>query len=200
LLFREKQALAVRNHVVIAGKDFSFNTDDGCTARHPFQAGYSANVYVVTLPFTTTMFRYEVDRLASASGCIFTKTRPAGEEVVYSYRAVNPPYMVELAMTTQGGLKTYTHQSGVHSFIIRFAPPLIWRADEHQEPGAYSMSLGNFSDLVCGQLQRRSEGKRLLLTWRHTSPHWAQSHAFQSVITVEGDGSYQLAVSPLRID
>ncbi len=198
VFFREQQALAVRNRVMIAGEDFSFNTDDGGTARYRFKSAYSANVYVVTLPFTTTRFRYESDQLVSASGRIFTKTRAAEEEVVYTSHAGDSPDVVQLAITTQGGLKTYTHQSDVHSFTIRFTPPLVWGADEHPEPVTYSMSLDRFPNLVHGQLQRQREGQRLVLEWRHTSPQWAQAYAFQSVSTLEEGGSYQLVVSPLR--
>ena len=60
------------------------------------------------------------------------------------------------------------------------------------------MSLDRFPDLVQGQVQSQREGQRLVWEWRHTSPQWAQAYAFQSVITLEEGGSYQLAVSPLR--
>ena len=198
VFFREQQALAVRNRVVIAGEDFSFNTDDASTARYRFKAAYSANVYVVTLPFTTTRFRSEDDHLTSTAGHLFTTTRSAEEEVVSTSHAGGSSDVVQLALTTQGGLKTYTHQSDVHRFTIRFTPPLVWGADEHPEPVTYSMSLDRFPDLVQGQVQSHREGPRLVLEWRHTSPQWAQASAFQSVITFEEGGSYQLAVSPLR--
>ena len=84
VFFREQQALAVRNRVVIAGEDFSFNTDDASTARYRFKAAYSANVYLVTLPFTTSRFRSENDHLTSTAGHLFTTTRRAEEEVVYT--------------------------------------------------------------------------------------------------------------------
>jgi hypothetical protein len=198
VFFREQQALAVRNRVVIAGEDFSFNTDDGSTARYRFKAAYSANVYVVTLPFTTTRFRSEDEHLTSTAGHLFTTTRSAEEEVVSTSPAGGSPEVVQLAITTQGGLKTYTHQMDGHRFTIRFTPPLVWGANEHPEPVTYRMSLDRFPDLVHGQVQRQREGQRLVLAWRHTSPQWAQAYAFQSVITLEEDGGYQLAVSPLR--
>jgi hypothetical protein len=198
VFFRAQQALAVRNRVIIAGEDFSFNTDDASTARYRFKAAYSANVYVVTLPFTTSRFRSENDHLTSTAGHLFTKTRRAEEEVVYTSHAGGSSDVVQLAITTQGGLKTYTHQSDVHSFTIRFTPPLVWGADEHPEPVTYSLSLDRFPDLVHGQVQSHWEGLRLVLEWRHTSPQWAQAYAFQSVITFEEGEGYQLAVSPLR--
>ena len=198
VFFREQAALAVRNRVVIAGEDFSFNTMEGVTGTYRFMAAYSTNVYTVVLPFTTTRFRYAHDQLASASGTIFAQTHATEEEIIYTSRAVGSPDVVQLVMTPQGGLKTYAHQSGAHSFNIRFAPPLVWRTDEHPEPVTYSMSLGSFPDLVRGQVQSQREGQRLGLTWRHASPLWAQAYAFQSVITLEEDGSYQLAVSSLR--
>ena len=198
VFFREQQALAVRNRVVIAGEDFSFTTDDRSTTQYRFKAGYSANVYVVTLPFTTTRFRSEAEHLTSTGGHLFTKMRSAEEEVVSTSPAGGSPEVVQLALTTQGGLKTYTHQSDGHRFTIRFTPPLVWGAVEQPEPVTYSMSLDRFPDLVQGQVQSHREGQRLVLEWRHTSPQWAQAYAFQSVITFEEDGGYQLVVSPLR--
>ena len=65
-------------------------------------------VDVSGLPFTTTRFRYESDQLVSASGRIFTKTRAAEEEVMYTSHAGGSPEVVQLALTPQGGLKTYT--------------------------------------------------------------------------------------------
>ena len=77
--------------------------------------------------------------------------------------------MVQLGMTSQGGLQTYTHQAGPYRFTIRFTPPLVWEPAASPEPVTYSMSLDQFADLVRGQVQPQREGQHLRLTWRHAS-------------------------------
>jgi len=138
VFFREQHAVAVQNRVVIAGEDFSYNTDEGITERHTAKAVYSTNVYTVVLPFLTTWVRYAQDPHASASGPLFVPTRTTAEEVVYTRRAEGAPDVVQLVMTPQGGLQTYTHESGPYRLTIRFTPPLVWEPAASPEPVTYS--------------------------------------------------------------
>ena len=196
VFFREKGAAAVSNRVVIGGRDFSFNSDDGIEARYPFRASYSANVYTVSLPFTTTRFHYANGRLSSNGGRVFVRAGAADAEMLYVSGASGVGDRVALRTTVHGGLTAYTHEARGHTFAIRFEPPLLEAANAEAPPVTYRMSLDHFGDLVTGQIYTRRDGTQIVLEWRHARPVWAQSSAFTSVLRMQEDG-YQLQVSPL---
>jgi hypothetical protein len=201
VFFREQEALAVRNRVVINGQDFSFNTDEGVEGQYRFKAAYSANITVVSLPFTTTRFRYEHEQLSSSAGRVFVKANATDDRMRYLSTAPGlDPTManqVTLWLSAQGGLSTYAHQAGAHTFAIRFDPPLLLGPAETPPPVTYRMSLDDASDLVTGQLRTRHDGGRIVLEWRHAQPLWAQGSPFTSVMRLE-EGGYQLEVRPLQ--
>ena len=197
VFFREKGAAAVRNRVAIGGRDFSFNSDDGIEARYPFRASYSANVYTVSLRFTTTSFQYANGRLKSNGGLAFVQASAADAEMLYvSDVSGGGDNRVAVRTTAQGGLTAYTHETRGHTFAIRFDPPLLEATNAETPPVTYRMSLDHFADLVVGQIYSRRDGTQIVLEWRHARPEWARSSPFKSALRMQEDG-YQLQVSPL---
>lgn len=194
----QKEAqLAVQNHVTIGGRDFSFNRDDGIEARYPFRASYSANMYTVILPFTTSRFRYADGRLTSSGGLTFVQAGATDAEVVHvSGGSGSGDNRVTLRTTAHGGLAAYTHETRGHTFVIRFDPPLLEPANAKPPPVTYRMSLDHFADLVTGQISPGRDGAQIVLEWRHARPAWAQTSPFRSALWMQED-SYQLQVSPL---
>ena len=198
VFFRGQEALAVRNRVVMAGEDFSFNTTEGVVGPYVFRAAYSSNVYIVTLPFTTTRFRYEHEQFVSASGRVFVQTSSGEHDPRLAVGAAVTDTSVTLTLNPKGSLQTYAHQASGHLFTIRFDPPLVVEGEEHSAQVTYRMSLDSFPDLVTGQLHIRSNGMRVILEWRHASPPWSQNYPFASIITCEESGDYRLEVKSLR--
>ena len=82
VFLREKSAEAVSTRVAIGGQDFSSNSHDRIEARYPFGTSYSANVYTVSLPFTTTSFHYANGRLKGDRGLVFVQASAAGEQML----------------------------------------------------------------------------------------------------------------------
>lgn len=195
VFFREQRAAAVRNRVVIAGEDFSFN---GAPEPYRFTAAYSANVYTVILPFTITQFHAAPGQLVSAAGQVFCQTSAGAAGSVYVNNAHGEHNTVTLQLDPHSGLQTYTHQVGGHAFAIRFVPSLILLPTAGSGSVAYSMHLDHFPTLITGEVHVKSTGKRIVLEWRHEHPRWCHDYRFTSMITVEEGGGYQLALSPLR--
>jgi hypothetical protein len=193
VFFREQRAAAVRNRVVIASEDFSFN---GAPEPYRFTAAYSANVSTVILPFTITQFHAAHDQLASSAGHVFCQTSADAAGSVYVSHAHGEHNTVTLQLDPHGGLQTYTHQVDGYAFAIRFVPPLVLPPTERSGPVAYSMHLDHFPPLITGQVHMRSTGEQTVLEWRHEHPRWCQDYRFTSMITWEEEGGYQLAVSP----
>ena len=197
VFYREKSATAVRNRVAIGGGDFSFNSDDRIEPRYPFRASYSANVYTVSLPFTTTRFHYVNGRLKSDGGLIFVQTSAPDAGLLHvSGASGGGDNRVALRTTAHGGLAAYTHEARGHTFAIRFDPPLLEWVDAEAPPVTYRMSLDHFADLITGQIYTSRNGAQIVLEWRHARPLWAQSSPFRSTLRMQEDG-YQLQVSPL---
>jgi hypothetical protein len=197
VFFREKGAEAIGTRVAIGGQDFSSSGHDRIEARRPFGASYSANVYTVSLPFTTTSFHYANGRLKSDRGLVFVQASAAGEQLLHVSGAPGGgDNRVALRSTARGGLTAYTHEARGHTFAIRFDPPLLESASAEAPPVTYRMSVDHFANLVTGQIYTRRDGPEIVLEWRHARPVWAQNSPFKSALRMREDG-YQLRVSPL---
>lgn len=195
IFFRALQALAVRNRVLIAGADFSFL---GETAPYRFQAAYSANTYVVSIPFRTTQFSVASMQLANAAGYVFGKTQTTLRGTCYTSHSTRHHDQVHICTTPYGGLRTYSHHKGAHRFDLHVQPSLDMPQEGAPGVATYRMGLAAHPDLVTGQVHCQRSSHQMILEWRHAHPQWAQAYGFTSIITATTPDAYELAVRPLR--
>jgi hypothetical protein len=192
IFFREKSRRASSSRLTIGGADFSFPNDPTLAPRYRFQAAYSFNIFVASIP-------YGEGRVDVTNHGIVLRPFGGGVELLRQRDA--PVYRSQSADGRQGMVVTFDRDgqplrceqvdSG-HTFRVTFDEPLPMRDGGRV---AYRMALDGFQRLIEGVATVTRNSDAVSVEWNHTRPSWALGYRFTSRLRSISPSGYDLIVA-----
>src|SRR5262249_19305742 len=120
VFFREKNVRTTNSRLTIGGHDFSFPKDPSISAKYRFQAAYSFNVFVATIPYGQARVTTDDNTITLPSGQPLKLESHSKHGAVYRTEAVSGGKVVTINVDSRGQLRSYEQANGDHSFGVRF--------------------------------------------------------------------------------
>jgi len=191
IFFREKSRRASDNHLTIGGADFSFSGDPTLASKYRFQAAYSLNVFVASIPYGQGHVVFTGDRILLPFTAGLELSRQ-GDGSVYGSHAGDGGQPVIVAFDRDGQVIGYEQTDRGHTFRVTFDERLPTRDGGRV---SYRMALDGFERLIEGIATVTRTRDSVSVEWNHTRPSWALGYRFISSLRAIGPSGYDLTVT-----